>query len=292
MTDATGSQTYAYGNLDELTSVITTYTGLSAQTISYDYHPNGSRQAMSTPAGNFAYSYDGTGRLVSMPNPFSETASWSYLDNNWLQTQSLINGATTSYTYNAARHLTRLLNQAGSNILSDFSDITYDGAGNRISISASIPGASALNGVTSYLYDTKNQVTQEQSTRNGGYTNTFGYDSAGNATSFKGVANTYNTKNQQTGTGFTYDGNGNPTTYNGITLTFDPEDHLTSYGNALTAGYRGDGLRAWKQSSTGRTYFLYDGTLPIIELDSSGCVIATNSFAVSSPFFIRLISRC
>ncbi|HAF12799.1 MAG TPA: hypothetical protein DCK93_10125 [Blastocatellia bacterium] len=47
----------------------------------------------------------------------------------------------------------------------------------------------------------------------------------------------------------------------------------------LTAGYTGDGLRAWKQNANGRTYFLYDGNLPMAELDSSGSLTATNSFA-------------
>ncbi|MFL6210550.1 MAG: hypothetical protein ACJ74W_16970 [Pyrinomonadaceae bacterium] len=45
-----------------------------------------------------------------------------------------------------------------------------------------------------------------------------------------------------------------------MSLSFDPENRLTSYGNVLTAGYTGDGLRAWKQTASGgRVYFLYDG---------------------------------
>lgn len=43
MTDGTGSQSYSYGNLDELLSQTTTYTGLAAKTISYAYFPDGSR---------------------------------------------------------------------------------------------------------------------------------------------------------------------------------------------------------------------------------------------------------
>ncbi len=40
MSDATGSQSYTYGNLDELLSTTTTYTGLAPKTISYAYYPN------------------------------------------------------------------------------------------------------------------------------------------------------------------------------------------------------------------------------------------------------------
>jgi RHS repeat-associated protein len=60
-------------------------------------------------------------------------------------------------------------------------------------------------------------------------------------------------------------------------LTFDPESRMTAYGGVLTAGYNADGLRAWKQNSNTRTYFLYDGILPVVEMDSTGAVTATNT---------------
>ena len=281
MTDSVGSESYTYGNLDELLSATTTYTGLSAKTISYSYFANGSRESMTTPAGTFDYLYDAAGRPTSMTNPFSEITSWTFKNNNQLETQTLDNGATATYTYNALGQVTRLLNQINSTTISDFSSITYDGAGNRASITASIPGTTSLDGTTAYTYDNKNQLTQETSTRNGGFTDNFGYDSAGNSTNFKGVTKSYNSNNQQTGSNFSYDGNGNPTSYGGVSLTFDPANHLTAYGSTLTAGYTGKGLRAWKQNNTGRTYFLYDGLSPIIELDSSGAVTATNTFGTA-----------
>jgi RHS repeat-associated protein len=278
VSDGTGVHSYAYGNLNEIGSVTTTYTGLPAQVISYTYYPNGTRQTMSTPAGNFNYSYDGAGRSSSMTNPFSETTSWTYYDNNWLQTQTLGNTASASYTYNAQGQLTRLLNQASGSTLSDFSSMTYDGAGNRKSITTTSLSFPTLNGTISYTYDSKNQVKQEQSTRNGGYNFGFDYDLAGNPLNFKGTSKSYNLNNQQTGTGFAHDNNGNPTTYSGLTMMFDPENRLTSYGSALTAQYRADSLRAWKQGAGGRTYFIYDGSVPVVELDASGNVTATNSF--------------
>lgn len=286
MTDSTGAHSFGYGNLNELLSVTTTYIGLPAKTISYSYYLNGSRESMTTPAGTFEYSYDAAGRPASMTNPFSETTSWSYQNNNWLQGQTLENGATATYTYNALGQVTRLLNEIGSTTISDFSSIGYDGVGNRSSVTASIPGATSLSGTTGYTYDSKNQLTQETSTRNSGFTDNFGYDSAGNPTSFKGVTKTYNSNNQETGTGFTYDDNGNPTTYGGTSLTFDPENQMTSYGTAISAGYTGDNFRAWKENSSARTYFLYDGINPVIELDETGAVSATNTFGLNG-----LVSR-
>jgi len=241
---------------------------------------------MTTPASTFDYSYDAAGRPSSITNPFTETTTWSYQNNDWLQTQILANGATATYTQNALGQVTRVLNQIGGNTVSDFSNLAYDGAGNRTSIAASIPGTTALSGTTAYEYAEKDQLTQESSTRNGGFTDNFGYDSAGNPTSFKGLAKAYNSNNQQTGTGFVHDGNGNPTTYGGTTLTFDPENRMTAYGSLLTAGYSGDGVRAWKQNASGRTYLLYDGIIPVVEVDPSGVAIATNTFGV-----IGLVSR-
>ncbi len=44
--------------------------------------------------------------------------------------------------------------------------------------------------------------------------------------------------------------------------------HVGETGEA--SAYRGDGLRAWKQTATGaRTYSLYDGSLPVCELNGN-----------------------
>jgi RHS repeat-associated protein len=287
-TDGTGSQDYTYDDLNQLLSVTTTYNGLSPQTISYSYYADGSRASMSTPAGTFSYAYDAAGRPASMTNPFSETTSWSYANNNWLLSQTMANSVVTTNTFNALGQATNIENKLGSTTLSEFSSMTNDGAGNLVSVTASVPAASTLSGTTTYGYDTKDQLTGESSTRNGSYSNSFGYDSAGNPTTFKGVGKTYNSKNQLTsGTSYVYDGNGNPTTYNGTTFTFDEENKATAFGSVLTSDYSVDGLRAWKENSSSvRTYFLYDGARPVVELDASGSVSATNTFGIDG-----LISR-
>ena len=137
----------------------------------------------------------------------------------------------------------------------------------------------ALAGATSYSYDTRNELLNETSARNGGYSNAFGYDGAENPTTFKGAPNTFNTDNQNVA--FTFDGNGNTTTYKGTTLGFDPENRMTSFGTAMTEGYNGDGLRAWKNSASGRTYYVYDGDSPLLELNSTGIVTAVNVWSAN-----------
>src|SRR5579862_624432 len=47
------------------------------------------------------------------------------------------------------------------------------------------------------------------------------------------------------------------------------------------AGYQFTGLRAWKNNSGTKTYFLYGGTTPVVELDASGNVLAANTFGAA-----------
>ncbi|GIV15382.1 MAG: hypothetical protein KatS3mg022_0817 [Armatimonadota bacterium] len=159
--------------------------------------------------------------------------------------------------------------------------LLYDGVGNRTGMTVSFPAQPNLAGVTNYAYDLKNQLLSEQSTRAGGYTFSFGYDPAQNPTTFKGQPRTYNANNQLIGTGFAYDGNGNPVLYKGVNLAFDPENRMTAYGSILTAGYNGDGLRVWKQTASGRRYYLYDGEELVCELDAAGNVVAPVVFGAN-----------
>ena len=96
----------------------------------------------------------------------------------------------------------------------------------------------------------------------------------------------YNSDNQISASGYVFDGGGNPTSYKGNTLTFDAENRMTSYGSVMTAGYTGDDLRAWKTTSSGTTYYLYDGTQVVCELDGSGAVTGNNTLGANG-----LISR-
>jgi len=59
------------------------------------------------------------------------------------------------------------------------------------------------------------------------------------------------------------------------------QNGMTAYGNVLTAGYTGDGLRAWKQTATGRRYYLYDGEELVCELDAAGNVAAPVLFGAN-----------
>lgn len=158
-------------------------------------------------------------------------------------------------------------------------------------MTSTIPDATSLQGTVDYRYDFKRQLTLEESDRVSGYSYANAFDGAGNATTFRNDPHSYNDDNQLTGPAtYVYDGNGNPTTFGGTSLSFDPstslrtgsENRMTGYGTALTAGYRGDGLRAWKQPGGGsKTYFLYDGISVLCELDNTGTVSAASTYGAN-----------
>ena len=275
-TDGAGTASSTYDDGGRVLTGTRTYAGVPTKTFSYAYWPDGSRQTMANPAGTWSYAYDAAGRYASMSSP-AGTSSATYLDNGWQASRTLPNGVATSYAYNAVGSLTGQLSQtAGAATLSQYGNFAYDGVFNLTGITASVPGASAQGGATTYAYDAKDRLTQESSSRLGGYTQNEAYDAAGNPTTLRGAAGAFDADNRRTGTGFAYDGNGSPTTYRGTAMAYDPEARATQLGT-LTTGYRADGLRAWKQAGSGaRTYFLYDGGEPVLELDASGAVVATN----------------
>ena len=311
VTDPLSTKTYHYDDAtDALLSATTQYSGLPAKTIGYSYTPNGQRAGMSTPAGSFTYDYDDAGRLKSLTNPLGETTTWTYDPvRGLLQSQRSANGIVASYVHDALGRVIDLTNtDASGSVLSRFTTPSvggFDGTGNRLQVTATIPGASSISGVTQWQYDHRNRLTGEVSERAGGWNHTHSYDDAGNLTTLRNQNQAFDWQNQllsftndasgnfvYEGSLFDYDERGNPTTYNGTSLTFNDLSHLTAFDNPgiFAADYSSDGLRAWKvapEAGTPQTYYLYDGTVPIIELGADGTSIyAVNMFGADG-----LISR-
>ena len=165
MTDGTGSQSYIYDDDDDLTSKTVTYTGQPSQTLSYAFYPDASRQTMVANGRVFAYSYDSVGRMNGVVNDGVTQATYTYQDNGWLSTKTQGNGTVTTFTLDPLGRLRDLANRAaGGTVMSDFAIPAtggYDGVGNRLSVTASIPGASAgYSGTTNYYYDYGNTSPQ------------------------------------------------------------------------------------------------------------------------------------
>jgi RHS repeat-associated protein len=285
--ESSGNETInrMFDHLGGVISESTTYAGLVPKTITYAHNPDGSLSTMQTPAGTYSYTYDEIGRITGLTNPLGQSFAWDYLDNNWLNSQTLKNSggsviAKTSYLFNPRGMLTGLINESGSGAtLSQFTGsprLAYDAVGNLLSVTAAIPAVPSLGATTTYTYNNKDQLTYEQSTRSGGYASNFAYDSAGNPTTFRGAGRTFNSNNQDTR--FTYDLNGNPTGYKSHGLLFDDMDRMKSFDAAFDAAYGTSNLRAFTGPSGSRTYTLFSGGVPVCEMDSSGNVVSTNTF--------------
>lgn len=247
--DSTGVSTVEdYDDLDNVLESTRTYTSLSTKTFTYSYFADGSRDTLTTPAGDWEYLYDIGGRCTSMISP-AGTHTIDYLTNDWLEKRTLPNGTYTNYTYNEIGMPDSVVSKTSAHsTLTSFGTFSYDGVFNMLEMSATYTGLTSFSGDTDWTYDTKNRLTQETSTRYAGWTDNNTFDAAFNPTTFKGNSRSYNSNNQLTTGSMTYDGNGNPTTYGGTSFTYDVENRITAVGTALTCGYRADGLRAWKQA--------------------------------------------
>jgi RHS repeat-associated protein len=244
----------------------------------------------------------------------------TWFDNGWLKhTENLLMGSgiressRAFYTYNARGFLASLTNYqydpsiGAPNQVSSFNNLTFDAMGNRLTqytnISAIGSAPNASRGLT-FGYDTahgtasqnRDVLASETSVlRNSGsslyndvYANNFVYDPAYSITQFamSGVTSLFSTNsdNQISNAGFAFDGNGNPTTYQSATFSYDPEDRLTAISSpAFSASYDGNGLRAKKTAGGVTTYFLYDGSTPLLEETFSSpnaTITAVNVWAV------------
>jgi len=248
---------------------------------------------MRTPGGTFNYTYDGDGRPSSVVNSFGETTTWSYLNNSWLFSQNVANSsnaiAQTTYYYYPNGLLSGLINQnPQGTINSKYYSLGYDGAGDLQTEYISQPAFSNNTQTTSYTYNNQDEMTDESSTKNGGYNIPFTFDNAENILTVAGGSNTLNSDDEEVSQGnVAYDGNGNPTLWYALPLVYDSENHLVSgtgrLGSALVYTFGANGLRSSISYSTGAWYDLYDGDsdLPVCELNQNGGVILTNTFGAN-----------
>jgi len=301
--DATGSRAWTYDQLGNVLTAATQYTGVGTQTLTYQYYPDGSLQRLATSFGHFDYRYNPHGQLVSLTNPAGHTSRWGYDAEQRLAKQTLGNHAWTSYAYDAMDRVTRMTNRAPKGrMLSEYGEFARDATDALTDSQTVTPGLPAHTGGSAYTFNEDFRLTGEQWTpaQGTGASAASTFDAAGNILTFphelsgyEGLTRAYDDANQWIGylngqgqlTGganFEYDGLGNPTTWKGDTLTFDQNNGLTSYTSGeteqMTAGYRADGLRAWKESNGARAYYLYDGATLLAEISADGTVKTYNTW--------------
>jgi len=296
---------YEYDDNDTLTSVTTTYAGLLPQTVSYTLYPDGSRETMATPIGTFQYyaSYD----IEDYPVPRHKLSVrcpwhlgfWTDCYYDWdsrIRRQNTF-ATQTTYSYNARSFLRNLRNYSNFpgdlylTVMSKYNNVKYDSLGNLLEATVDVPvvgAAGPVSGMIYYTYEnaSRRRLVHEQRTLTGEpdlYDNPFAQDFADNLTTIRDQSYTYNANDRITSTGFGYDANGNTLTAGRFTFAYNTEDRPTQViggkYSPLYMDYRGDGMRAWKETAQwGRTYLIYDGDKVVCELDSSGNVLCAYGY--------------
>jgi RHS repeat-associated protein len=126
-----------------------------------------------------SFGYDGYGRLQTRTTPEQGTTSYSYFDDDTVQTVTDARGATTNLGYNA-RHLVTAVNYGvpGGVAATPNASFDYDAAGNRTSMTDGL-------GSVSYGYDQLSRLTSETRTFSGlgSYSLSYAYNLAGELTS-------------------------------------------------------------------------------------------------------------
>ena len=289
---------YDYDDNDLITRVRTKYPGVAPREVSYTYYPDGSRKRMDVAGNVFTYTYSyHTGTLgvsgesfaglrvrVRLPVPTGFNADSWYDRRGLLRAEFTTNGVYREYHYNGRGLLTHLYNRQSlnlSNRYADFTNLLYDAAGNLLQMSVSIPAfgsAPALQGNVVYQYDAQDRLVFENAPwYDQPFTAT--YDGNDNATQFRGVAFASNSADQIANTGWVYQ-NGDLVRMvrytEGSVLSYNREHQLVRYYNPNASPaidiryfYRPDGLLAGRIAPNYFRWYLYDGSVPVAEVDGT-----------------------
>jgi RHS repeat-associated protein len=253
-------ETFAYDNLDRLTSI--TLTGVP--TLSFAYNALGWKTSETSGLGTVSYLYDAAGRRTRMtwPDAFYVT-----------------------YAYDLANEVTTITDSASATLAT----YSYDDLGRRT-------GLTRGNGTsTSYGFDYADRLTSLSHDLAGTATDlsqTVGYNAGGQVNSLTGTNATYspsgfvnvsstygvNGRNQLTTVGsasLSYDAKGNLTSDSATTYGYDVYNNLTSTSSSAgstTISYDLAGRLA-KTVGSATTQFQYDGQAMIAEYNSSGSLL-------------------
>ena len=131
----------------------------------YTYDANGNRKTFILKQGtdiktNLDYEYDEMDRLLNLKENSQVIASYGYDENGNRKSLVYANGNSTSYEYNLANKLTKMINYNGTEALSNY-EYAYNYDGNQISKKDVITGK-----LTEYTYDGLGRLYTETETLN------------------------------------------------------------------------------------------------------------------------------
>lgn len=211
-------------------------------TTSYTYNVRDQLTNINQGGQNRSLAYDGYGRLQSRTTPEQGTTTYSYFNDDTVQTITDARGATTTFAYNNRHLVTGITYGVPTGVAATPNvSFAYDAAGNRTSMTDGL-------GSVSYNYDQLSRLTSETRTFTGvgSYTLSYAYNLANELTSM--------TNQSGAQVGYSYDSTGRPTSVSGSGYA-----GVSSYVNSLS--YRAFGLKQMNYGN-GRTLSLqYDNRM-------------------------------
>lgn len=324
LTTKEGSQTYTYTYThDPLNRVITRNDSLLGYKtfLAYDDAGRRTRQHIRTSTGttdlyDVTYAYDKANRLISVKDVGAgKTASYDYFDIGALKTTTLPNGITTHRTLDNRHRLDQLQFKKSSSSELASLDYTYDVKSNVTKLVRNLTGAGGSKKTFSFGYDGISRLTRANY---GNETVSYTYDKAGNRlTQVSTVDGTTNYTIAKDSNQLTYRSRvPESADFSTMNYAYDKAGKLTkrhegtdsdvfTYGwgsmlkqvkinrnntvkQTLSYGYDGGGRRVKVQDSQGTRYFVYDGGMPVLELDAQKKITASYLYGANGVVYRRI----
>ena len=322
--DGTNTYTYTFTH-DQLNRVMTRNDSLLGYKTFYEYDDASMRKRMyiqpsagGTNLYDVKYTYDKANRLLTVKDALaSKTESYVYFDIGALKTVTNPNGITAHRTLDNINRLSTLIYKKTASANLSSLTYTYDDKSNVTKLVRDDTGAGGSSKTFTFGYDGISRLT---SASYGDETVSYTYDKSGNrltqvssvdGTTTYTVATNSNQLNSRSlvpedtdfaTMGYTYDAEGKLTKRSEGT---DSDDFTYGFGSQLKQiqkkrnnvvtqtlkyAYDGGGKRVKVTDSTdsGATrYFLYDGLMPVLELDASKNITASYLYGADGVVYRR-----
>jgi RHS repeat-associated protein len=290
MTDGSGSESYTYNSLEQVTQrqkVI----GTSTYTTSYAYNLANELSQITYPSGRIvAQSFDAIGRLCAVGASGSTcttgtTFATGFTYNTTQQPTSFNygNGVAASFGYSPDRLQLTSLSYTKSGTTLFGLGYSYGTAGSNDGLISSVTDSVQSGRTVGYTYDSLSRLATALTSGSTAYPQwgiSWTYDRYANrtlqmVTAGTGIPSSTNpvsaTTNRLTGVPYAYDSSGNVTNDGLNTVTYDGENRATGSTNGSTSGtysYDGAGLRVRRIAGTTTTSYVFSGSKVIAEYDN------------------------
>jgi RHS repeat-associated protein len=292
MTDATGSETYTYNALEQVTQLQKTI-GTTVYNTGYAYNYAGELTQITYPSGRIVTeNLDVIGRLCAVGTSGSTCSTGTTWANNFTYNAAqqptaytLYNGVSVTLGYSPDRLQLTSLSYAKSGTTIFGLSYLYGASGSNDGLISSITDNVQSGRSVSYTYDGLARLSTALTSGSSSYPQwglQWYYDRYGNrtqqaVTNGSGPSNSVTvnaTTNQLTGSTFTYDLSGNMTNDGSNTLVYDAENRATGATNSGSTGaytYDGKSQRVTKcvASCTSSTRYIFSGSKVIAEYAST-----------------------